>query len=184
MMRYAQVQGTTLVKYPYLFSDLQADNPNTNYGDNYDVAHWFPLTEAAAETGYTLEPVTELAEPTFDPNIKQAVLNAEPTLVGGVWTLGWDVSDLTSGQIVERTQQWRNRASCTPFQGRMALADAGLLSAVETAIAAADEKTKVAWEYALEWKRSSPMIAALSTALNMTDTQIDDLFKAAAQISA
>ena len=57
----------------------------------------------------------------------------------------------------------------------MALADANLLAGVETAVAAADEKTNVAWEYALIWQRNSPMIAALAGALQMTDAQIDDL---------
>lgn len=104
--------------------------------------------------------------------------------INGQWFTKYVAVDYTPEELVERLSQWRQYASCTPFQGRMALADAGLLAGVEAAVSAADDKTKVAWEYALEWKRMSPMIASLSGSLQMTDSQIDDLFKAAAEISA
>jgi hypothetical protein len=96
--RYAEVQGTTLIKYPYLFSDLQADNPDTNYGDNYDVAYWFPMTTTAIENGYTLELVIDQPAPTYDANTEICTQNAEPTLVEGVWVLGWTVSEMTPEQ--------------------------------------------------------------------------------------
>ena len=74
----------------------------------------------------------------------------------------------------------------TPFQGRVALSNANLLTQVEALIAdpAVDANTKIAWEYAIEWKRNSPMITNLMAALSISDTQADDLFKAAAQITA
>lgn len=73
---------------------------------------------------------------------------------------------------------------CTPFQGRVALANAGMLAQVQTAVDAADDTTKLAWEYATEWRRLSPMITALASALSLSDTQVDDLFRSAMQISA
>ena len=78
----------------------------------------------------------------------------------------------------------RATMTVTPFQGRVALADANLLSQVQTAISAADQKTQLAWEYATEWRRNSPMIVTLAGALNLSDTQVDDLFRAAAQVTA
>lgn len=33
---YAEVNGDTLIKYPYNFDQLQAENPYTNFGGNYD----------------------------------------------------------------------------------------------------------------------------------------------------
>lgn len=39
-------------------------------------------------------------------------------------------------------------------------------------------------KFTYEWKRISPMIATLGAALNLTDAEIDDLFKAASQIVA
>jgi len=95
---YAEVQGTTLILYPYLFSTLQEQNPYTNYGDNYDVTYWFPQTQTAIENGYTLEPVTILPEPTYDPSTQIATQNANPTLIDGVWTLGWTVATMTPEQ--------------------------------------------------------------------------------------
>ena len=81
---------------------------------------------------------------------------------------------------------WRNSAACTPFQGRIALLNADLLTQVEALISdpLTSRDTKIAWEYAVEWRRMSPMILSLSTALGMTDEQVDDLFKQAQQISA
>jgi hypothetical protein len=102
----------------------------------------------------------------------------------GQWFTKYVAVDYTVEELAARTEQWRQQTSCTPFQGRIALSDANLLANAEAAVNAADEKTKTAWEYALVWQRSSPMIAALGSALGMTDEQIDDLFKAAQQITA
>jgi hypothetical protein len=81
-------------------------------------------------------------------------------------------------------EEMRTKMSCSPFQGRMALAEAGLLSEVETAISQADEKTKTAWEYALVWQRTSEMISSLAASLNMTEEQVDTLFISAQSIQA
>jgi hypothetical protein len=129
------------------------------------------------------DPVLEGPQPTLTEN-QNAVYDGVIQDANGNWMTSYVAVDYTAEEIAAKVEQWRSSASCTPFQGRVALSDAGLLANVETAIAAADEKTKVAWEYALEWKRNSPMITSLSTALNMADTQVDDLFKAASQIVA
>lgn len=128
------------------------------------------------------DPVFEGPQPTLTENQYSRQDGVEE--INGQWFTKYVAVDYTEEEIASRLEQWRQSASCTPFQGRMALADANLLAGVETAVAAADEKTKVAWEYALIWQRNSPMIAAFATALSMTDAQIDDLFKAAAQVTA
>lgn len=81
---------------------------------------------------------------------------------------------------------WRNTVSCTPFQGRVALSKAGLLAQAQALVDNPDspEETKIAWEYALEWRRMSSMIISLGGALGLTDEQIDDLYKEAIQITA
>lgn len=73
-------------------------------------------------------------------------------------------------------------SSITPRQARLALLGAGLLSNVTTAIAAADEATKIAWEFATYVKRDNPIIAAMAAQLGLTSAQVDDLFRAAAAI--
>jgi hypothetical protein len=182
--RYAEVQNATLIKYPYLFSDLQADNPSTNYGDNYDVAYWFPMTETAIENNYTLVLVNELPQPTFNSATQNCALQTTPFLSDGEWVIDWIVTDKTPEEIAAELASWRQSTFCTPFQGRMALAESNLLTQVEAAINSADQKTKVAWEYALEWKRTSPMIETLATALGLSEIQVDDLFRTAKQITA
>lgn len=68
------------------------------------------------------------------------------------------------------------------FQARAALLQAGLLSAVEDAVAAADPMVQLAWAEAVEWRRQSPTILALGAAIGLAEAQLDDLFRAAAEI--
>ena len=72
----------------------------------------------------------------------------------------------------------------TPFQAKAAIYAAGLLPAVEAAIAAAPKVAQLAWSDATEFTRDSPTIAALSAQLGLTSDQVDDLFIAAAAIEA
>lgn len=75
--------------------------------------------------------------------------------------------------------------SVSMFQARTAMRRAGLLASVETAVAAsADPEIQDAWEYATEFHRASPTIAALAAQIGMTDAQVDDLFRVAATITA
>lgn len=184
VMRYAEVKGSELIKYPYLFSDLQADNPSTNYGDNYDVAYWFPMTTKAIENGYSLSEVDEPDQPSFDPATQNCALTTVPVLSNGKWTINWEVTEKTSEEKQQYIDAWRSQTSCTPFQGRMALSNGGYLAQAQALIDQADEKTKVAWEYALVWNRTSAMIESLAGALGLSDVQVDELFKEAQKITA
>jgi len=74
--------------------------------------------------------------------------------------------------------------SVTPFQAKAAIYAAGLLPAVEAAIAAASPIAQLAWSDATAFTRDSPTIAALSAQLGLTPAQVDDLFIAAASIEA
>lgn len=74
--------------------------------------------------------------------------------------------------------------SVTPFQAKAALFAAGLLPAVEAAIAAAPKIAQLAYSDATEFTRDSPTIAELSAQLGLTSAQIDALFTAAAAIEA
>ena len=94
-MPYAEVKDTQLITYPYGFAQLQADNPYTNYGSNQDVAYWFPQTTTAIENGYTLSEVVNAPQPAYDQAHQNCTLNADPTLVGEIWTLEWTITDFT-----------------------------------------------------------------------------------------
>ena len=73
---------------------------------------------------------------------------------------------------------------CSRFQAKAALHLAGLLPQVEAAIANADPLTQLAWAEAVEYSRHSPAILTLAGALELTDEQVDDLFRTAMQIEA
>ena len=70
------------------------------------------------------------------------------------------------------------------FQARAALLAAGLYEAVDAAIQQAGGVNLVAWEYATEVRRDSPMVQAMAQQLGLTDEQVDDLFRQAAAITA
>ncbi len=90
----------------------------------------------------------------------------------------WAVED-TAAITREREQM-----IVSPFQAKAALTAAGYMASVETIIAAADATTQLAWNEAIEFKRNSPTITTLGAALGLSETQIDDLFRAAAVIEA
>jgi len=77
-------------------------------------------------------------------------------------------------------------ATVTRFQALAVLAAGGYLDTVRTYINTLDQDNiqRLAWENAVEWERTSPTLNALAAMLNLTDTQVDDLFIAASNISA
>lgn len=69
-------------------------------------------------------------------------------------------------------------------QARLALMGAGLLQAVNDAVAAMPgvegDAARIEWEYALSVERNSPLVSGLSASLELTAEQLDALFTAAA----
>lgn len=74
----------------------------------------------------------------------------------------------------------------TRFQALVTLSAAGHLPTIRAHISALgeDDITRLAWENATDWERSSPTLAALATMLGLSDIEVDDLFVAASQVSA
>jgi hypothetical protein len=72
--------------------------------------------------------------------------------------------------------------SVTPRQARLALLGAGLLDAVEAAIAAGSRADQITWEFAVDVRRDYILIANMGAALGLTPVQIDDLFRTAATL--
>jgi len=77
-------------------------------------------------------------------------------------------------------------ASVTRFQALAVLAAGGYLDTVRTYIATLDQNNvqRLAWENAADWERSSPTLNALAAMLGLSDAQVDELFVAAAKVSA
>lgn len=74
----------------------------------------------------------------------------------------------------------------TRFQALAALSAGGYLPTIRTYISALDQDdiTRLAWENAADWERTSPTLNALAVMLGLTESQVDDLFIAASNISA
>lgn len=69
------------------------------------------------------------------------------------------------------------------FQAMAALLNAGLLDQVNQIVAASDALTRLAWAEAVEFSRSSPLIASLAVQVGLTEMQVDDLFISAEKIT-
>lgn len=72
--------------------------------------------------------------------------------------------------------------SVTRLQAKAALLQAGRLAQVEGLIANSDPMVQLAWNEASEFQRDSPTIATLAALVGMSQTEIDNLFIAAATI--
>lgn len=76
--------------------------------------------------------------------------------------------------------------SVTAAQGGIALIQAGLMDDVQAVVDAPETPAEVkwAWTHAQDWQRNSPALNYLADQAGITQTQMDDLFIAAAQIQA
>lgn len=123
------------------------------------------------------------AYPTPVPEFFGTCPDDSPTQVDGVLGvfLQTDWEQMQRDEMRARVPQ-----SVTMRQARLALLGAGLLPAVTAAVDAMPEPDKTAaqitWEFAATVDRGFGMVPALAAAMGMTETQIDDLFIAAAQL--
>ncbi len=76
----------------------------------------------------------------------------------------------------------------TNYQARTALIEAGVFAKADAALRGADQTVAAnqialqAWDYANQFFRNQPIIAAMQALLGLSDAQVDDLFRAAAQV--
>jgi len=92
--------------------------------------------------------------------------------IGGIWYQRWTAVPVAALVPVE----------VSPIQARRALRAWGLLPLVEAAMAQAGEEAQEAWEYAIVIPRNDPMLNQIAASLGMSQTQVDDLFIAAAAL--
>lgn len=92
----------------------------------------------------------------------------------------------TEERQAEALRLQRDQAVISRFQAMAALDAAGLLPAIEAAIASAETPNivKVAWSEAAEFRRNSPMLNELAAKLGISDEQLDELFVNASGIVA
>lgn len=70
----------------------------------------------------------------------------------------------------------------SPRQIRQALTRTNLRQPVEAAIASADQDTKDWYEFATEFVRTNPHVIAMGQSLNVSEVQLDDLWRLAGSL--
>lgn len=163
-MIYVKVENGIPVKYSIY--KLRQDNPNIS----------FPSEPSdALLAGYSVYPLTETDPPSFD-QLTEKVIEVAPVKIDGVWTQQWEIVDLTEEEIQNR----RAQTQVSMRQARLALLNEGFLSQIEAAIASLPagqkEAAEIEWEYGSNVERLSPWVVQITSALGMTDEQVDELF--------
>ena len=158
----------------YTITDLRRANPNVSFPKELSdeaLAEFnvYPLMPTKAPLG---DVVTE-ATPVYNEATKQ-------------WEQQWSARDYTPDEVATNLAARRAEMIVTPRQARLALLGAGQLANIDAAIELLEEPTKSAvqieWEYAVSIERMSPWVQAMTSALGMTDEQVDQLFEMAATL--
>ena len=97
---FAEVNNQTVVTYPYDYDTLVKKNPSTRFSQE-DLLSMYQGTEDNL-AGNELVRVVMANEPSYDRKTQAAVLNSQPSLVNGVWTLGWSVHSLSAEEQAEK----------------------------------------------------------------------------------
>ena len=90
--------------------------------------------------------------------------------------------------VVETHEEWslrkrRESMKVTRFQAKAAMIQAGLLDDIQVAIdASEDPLVALAWSEA-GFERLSPFVAQMQAAIELTDSQLDELFDAAGGVT-
>lgn len=121
---------------------------------------------------------TTVAPPEFD---------AETELVrwsGGEWTV--ELRPVPDPEDPEGPPVDPLTLSLSPRQIRLMLASEGLLTQAETILEGLEEPQRTAalieWQYATEFKRDHPLLLQVAQALELSDTQIDDMWAQAVNL--
>lgn len=132
------------------------------------------------------DPILESPPPAVDSTHVAVKYGVKQDLRGN-WVWDWDIEAKPQEQIDAEFKASVPKA-VTMRQARRALLDAGKLAAVTAAInslpSPAREKAQIDWEYSSVVERHWPLIAALMSALQMTEHDIDLLFIEASKLQA
>lgn len=123
---YVKATDSTVEAWPYNPEQVRRDNPSTS----------FPATltdELLA--AWNIYPVTIAPEPAFNSATQMVVVDENPALVDGVWTLGStvvdkSVEDLASEQAAIEASNRQNRNALLAETDYLALSDNTLTAAM------------------------------------------------------
>jgi hypothetical protein len=137
------------------------------------------IKRALIENGVVVNTIIWDGVEAWSPPAGQVLVMAPPADVGVGWTFdgaNWTPPPPPAVPVPDEVPQW---------QARRALLEAGLLDAVEAAVAAStDRRVKIDWEFAPNIVRDSQFVVTIGSALGLTSEQLDNLFRTAAAIKA
>ena len=90
---FVKITNGQLDQYPYTVGNLRRDNPNTSFPKH-------PSDEMLADWG--MQPVTKTGRPDVDHT--KNVTEGTPVLDGDAWVQVWEVTDATTEEIAQRTE--------------------------------------------------------------------------------
>lgn len=100
-MKYAKVNGEELVKYPYTWGDLAAENPYTLYDSRFNLPEWYVQTEEGVSSGNEIVEVIVQDPPEVDYSTQKLVFNSQPSLKNGEWVIDYDVVEKTEEEKLQ-----------------------------------------------------------------------------------
>lgn len=89
-MQYAKIKNGAIVKFPFTVDDLQAENPNTNFGVVEDMVSAYQSTEEGSLGSFLVE-VEEAGLPNVNLPYEYIQKKELPDLIDGKYVIGWDV---------------------------------------------------------------------------------------------
>jgi hypothetical protein len=161
------------------------------------VEHWERLQSHPESVDFSLEgsdsaeapvieevpfnnPPTIEEPPAYDPFTQRIELDLieDPNQA----TVGFTVYELTDQEQADYLAAWRAYTAVTMRQCRLVLLQQGLLETVNSNVSSLSEAAQVEWEYAAIVTRSSSLVESLAAPLNLSEVQLDELFKLAATL--
>ena len=79
-------------------------------------------------------------------------------------------------QIAQMKRAEMDNLVISPWQLRKVLNHLALRDAVEAAVASANLVTRDGWEFAVEFRRNDPLVAAIGSLLGKSESEIDEIF--------
>ena len=92
---YVKSTNGNIDTYPYSVGKLRRDNPNTSFPKR---------VSDALLASYDVFPVSFTRPPQINERTQKTVQEQQPTLVDGVWTVGWSVVDKTQDEVQEHDE--------------------------------------------------------------------------------
>lgn len=155
------------------------DDSDQYVAENGTTYPWnFPKSEIPG-----LTPVAFVSPPSITEYQTAAPAGIE--FVDGEWHQAWAILDWTQEQIDAHKRLQVPRV-VSMAQARQALHQAGLLMAVNNAVASmsgsAGDAARIDWEFRAEVHRDRALVKSMAETLGFTEDQLDELFIAAAAV--